>query len=81
MRFLLSRRAKRDYLKLTKTLQKAADKQFYLLLKNLMYPSLHAKKYDETKEIWQARVSKSYRFYFRISGDVYEIVTISKHPK
>lgn len=81
MRFLLSRRAKRDYLKLTKILQKSADKQFYLLLKNLMHPSLHAKKYNEAQKIWQARVSKNCRFYFRISDDVYEIVAILKHPK
>ncbi|MEK7659330.1 MAG: hypothetical protein AAB338_01590 [Patescibacteria group bacterium] len=81
MKFLLSGRAKWDYLKLTEKLQKAADKQFILLLKNLMHPSLRAKKYDETQDIWQARISKNYRFYFRIKGDVYEIITILKHPK
>ena len=81
MKFLLSGRAKWDYLKLTEKLQKAADKQFILLLKNLMHPSLRAKKYDETQDIWQARISKNYRFYFRITGDVYEIITILKHPK
>ncbi|KAF0236692.1 MAG: hypothetical protein FD167_4514 [bacterium] len=81
MRFLLSGRAKRDYQKLTKALQKAADKQLALLLKNLMHPSLRAKKYDETRDIWQGRISENYRFYFRINDDVYEIVTILKHPK
>lgn len=46
MKFLLSRRALRDYQKLTNELQKTADKQFMLLLRNIMHPSLHAKKYD-----------------------------------
>lgn len=81
MKLLLSRRAKRGYLKLTKRLQKAADKRFYFLLEDLKHPSLHAKKYDEVQEIWQVRISKNYRFYFRIIGDIYEIITILKHPK
>lgn len=57
MKFLFSKKAQRDYENLTKTLQKTADKQFNFLLKNINHPSLHAKKYDETKNIWQARIS------------------------
>lgn len=81
MRFFLSQRALRDYQKLTDELQKTADKQFTLLLRNMMHPSLRAKKHDEARDVWQARVNKSYRFYFQIKGDIYEIVTIIKHPK
>ena len=81
MRFILSFRAKQDYRNLTKELQQSADKQFILLLKNLMHPSLRAKKYDEAQNIWQARISKNFRFYFRIKNDTYEIITILKHPK
>ena len=81
MKIFLSQKALNDYAKLTKELQKTANKQFALLLKNLNYPSLRAKKHDETKDVWQARVNKNYRFYFRIAGDVYEIITIIKHLK
>jgi plasmid maintenance system killer protein len=32
----------------------------------LLHPSLHAKKYDEENDVWQARVNKDWRFYFTI---------------
>ena len=37
------------------------------LLKNIRHPSLHAKKYDEARGIWQARVNRDIRFYFQAS--------------
>lgn len=81
MRILLSRKALRDYQRLTKESQKAADKQLSLLLRDIRYPSLHAKKYDEARGIWQIRVSGGYRLYFQIKGDLYRIIAIIKHPK
>jgi mRNA-degrading endonuclease RelE of RelBE toxin-antitoxin system len=80
MRFSLSRKARRDYEKLTRELQKAADKQLSLLLRDLRHPSLRAKKYDESKNIWQARLDLNWRFYFHIEGDVYYVIAIIKHP-
>ncbi len=81
MRLSFSERAVRDYNGLPKNLQKAADKQFSLLSKNFMHPSLRAKKYDEAENVWQARISRSYRFYFTIEKDAYRILTIMKHPR
>lgn len=46
-----------------------------------IHPSLQAKKYDEARDIWQARVNGGWRFYFRIEGDVYHLIDISPHPK
>ena len=40
-----------------------------------------AKKYDESQDLWQARVNKDWRFYFQIREDVYYIVDIIPHPK
>lgn len=51
------------------------------LLRNLHHSSLHAKKYDEKNDIWQARVDKDIRFYFRIQGSIYFLLNIKKHPK
>lgn len=80
-KFILSERALRDYAALSKVVQKRVNKQFVLLLRDLRHPSLRAKKYDETKDIWQARVNKEYRFYFQIREDVFYVLTIIKHPK
>lgn len=56
-------------------------KQTSFLLKNLRHPSLHAKKYDEAKGIWQARVDRNIRFYFLIERGEYVLLYIKKHPK
>jgi len=77
----LTPRALKSYLEAAESIQKSFDKQTGLLADNLRHPSLHAKKYDETNNIWQARVNKSWRFYFLISGDAYVIVDLSRHPK
>jgi hypothetical protein len=42
---------------------------------------LRAKKYDEAKDRWQARVKRDWRFYFKIEGDTYFIVDVLPHPK
>jgi hypothetical protein len=42
---------------------------------------LHAKKYDEALDRWQARVNKDWRFYFNIVDDTYVIRDIIPHPK
>jgi hypothetical protein len=61
--------------------RKAFDKQTSLLLANLNHPSLHAKKYDQSLDLWQARVNRDWRFYFTIDGEVYRLHEIIKHPK
>jgi len=81
MKFLLTSRALRDYERLSLALQKSVDKQLALLVKNPRHPSLRAKKYDEMRGIWQARVSRSYRLYFVIKNGIYKIITIISHPK
>jgi predicted lipid carrier protein YhbT len=61
--------------------RKAFFKQVALLVQNLHYPSLQARKYDESNDRWQARVNRDWRFYFRIVGDTYHILKIIPHPK
>jgi hypothetical protein len=46
--------------------QRAFIKQLNFLARNLQHPSLHAKKYDEARDIWEARVNDDWRFYFTI---------------
>ncbi|MBI2623079.1 MAG: hypothetical protein HYW65_00675 [Candidatus Liptonbacteria bacterium] len=61
--------------------RKAFFKQARFLASNLQHPSLRAKKYDEARGVWQARVNKYWRFYFRIEGGTYYILDIMLHPK
>lgn len=61
--------------------RRAFYKQLRFLVRNLQHPSLRAKKYDETQDIWQARVTHDWRFYFTIDGDTYRIQNITSHPK
>ena len=39
-------------------------KQIAFVSVNIHHPSLHAKKYDETNGVWQARINRDWRFYF-----------------
>lgn len=76
-----TRRSERDFRAAPLPIQKAFEKQARLLVTNLNHPSLHAKKYDEATDLWQARVNRDWRFYFLIQDDTYLIVTIIPHPK
>ena len=81
MKWQHSSRSKDDYDKLEPKLQRTFDKQIRLLSSNLLHPSLHAKKYDEAHDIWQARVNQAWRFYFQIADDTLIVVRIVPHPK
>lgn len=81
MRLVRSTRFERSYAKAPQRVERAFDKQSLLLLENLHHPSLRAKKYDESRGVWQARVNKDWRFYFVIQDDIYYLVDIIRHPK
>ena len=81
MKLLYSPRFERQYDEAPEDVQRAFDKQARLLLGNIRHPSLRAKKYDEASDIWQARVTRDWRFYFTVEGDTYNLHTIIPHPK
>ena len=64
-----------------RVVRKAFDKQSGLLLNNISHPSLRAKKYDESTDLWQARVNRSWRFYFTIEGEEFHLHDLKTHPK
>jgi mRNA-degrading endonuclease RelE of RelBE toxin-antitoxin system len=76
-----SERASAALQELPADVRKAFFKQVRYLEQNLRHPSLRAKKYDESQDLWQARVNKDWRFYFLIQDDIYYIVNIIPHPK
>jgi len=81
MKLRFTERADKDYADLPLSVRKALAKQLRFLLTNLRHPSLQAKKYSETLDVWQGRVSRGWRFYFKIDGDEYIILSIIPHPK
>jgi mRNA interferase RelE/StbE len=81
MRIDFLKSADNEYRSLSPELRKRTKKQLSLLATDLHHPSLHAKKYDERRDIWQGRINRDYRFYFVIEGDTYYIIGITKHPK
>lgn len=81
MRHRFTQRFSRQYAEAPLKVRSAFNRHLDLLLENLRHPSLHAKKYDEGNDIWQARVSRAWRFYFRIEGDTYVILSLIAHPK
>ena len=71
----------RNYSKAPKAVQEVFDKQSQFLVQDLHHPSLRAKKYDEARDVWQARVNYAWRFYFKIVANAYLIDEIKQHPK
>jgi mRNA interferase RelE/StbE len=81
MRWEHTKRSRESYQSAPRAVQRAFDKQVRLLSGNLRHPSLRAKKYDESTNLWQGRVNRNWRFYFTITNDTYRIEDIIPHPK
>jgi hypothetical protein len=81
MNIHLSQRAIEQLAAAPVPVQKAFIKQLNFLARNLGHPSLHAKKYDEARDRWQARINDDWRFYFTIMGDTYRISELMPHPQ
>ena len=71
----------RSYREAPTTIRRAFDKQVRLLVADFRHPSLRAKKYDPERGIWQARVTRGWRFYFVIESETYILLDIIPHPK
>lgn len=80
MRYILGSRFLGELEDLPEIARKKFWKHLGYLLRDIRHPSLHAKKYDELRGIWQARVDRNVRFYFLIEGDRYILLDIKKHP-
>lgn len=81
MRFHHTQRSRDQVRSAPLNVQKELDTQLRFLVANIRHPSLRAKKYDEANDVWQARVTRGWRFYFQIRGDAYVILSLIRHPK
>jgi mRNA interferase RelE/StbE len=81
MRRVYSERFQRSFAAAPRAVQKACDKQLNLLVLNLRHPSVRAKKFDASRNIWQGRINRNWRFYFTIEGDAYYLIDMVSHPQ
>lgn len=81
MNIVLSNRALIAIADAPLAIRKAFHKQLSFLERDLLHPSLRAKKYDEARDLWQARINRGWRFFFTIEGDTYRIQNITPHPR
>lgn len=70
---------KKQYQKLPTAIQELAKKQLEFLLTNPQHPSLNIKKMNDPRNIWECRVTYSYRFTFQIAEKRYILRTIGTH--
>ena len=76
MKLSFTNRFVKAYKKLSRQIREATDKQLGLLLSDPNHPSLNMKKMQGVPGIWEARITKSYRFTFQIDEDVYTLRNI-----
>jgi len=79
MKLLFTKSFVRDYRKLPKQIQLTVDKQLELLLTNRNHPSLNIKKMQDPRNIWEGRVTESYRFTFQFEGGTYLMRKVGTH--
>ena len=69
----------KDFKKLPKHLRKQTEKQLKLFVQDPYYPSLQTHKMNDSRNIWEAKVTNSYRFTFQQKGGVYILRHIGAH--
>ena len=82
MKIVTERSFDRDYARLPQSIQGRVDKQLTLLLADPQHGSLQTQKMRGKAgqaNIWEARVTASYRFTFKIVGDTYRLRRVGTH--
>jgi mRNA interferase RelE/StbE len=82
---------KRDFQTLPETIKRSAEKALRLILTNPISATLlsepkRAKKMEgqldaEGRKIWEARLTRGYRFTFVIDGDTYILRRVGSHDE
>ena len=69
----------RDFQTLPDQIQKMAEKKLRLFMSNQRHPSLHIKKMQDPRGIWEGRITKGYRFTFQVEGEVCILRRLGTH--
>ncbi len=70
---------RKDFQHLPVQIQKQAEKQLSLFLSNPRHPSLHTKKMEGFRNLWEGRITRAYRFTYLIQADTYILRRIGTH--
>lgn len=79
MKLYPTEKFKKQYKKLPQQIKKATKKQLGRLLSNPKHPSLNIKKMNDPRDIWEGRITHSYRFTFQVEDDTYILRNIGTH--
>ena len=82
MKIVTERSFGRDYVRLPGNIQERVDKQLALLLGDPYHGSLQTQKMRGQagqSDIWEARITGSYRFTFKIVDDTYRLRRVGTH--
>ena len=79
MKVLTTKPFDQDYEALPKNIQDLVDRKLKIFLQNPRHPSLRVKKMEDPKEIWEASITKAYRFTFQIKKDTYTLRRVGTH--
>lgn len=69
----------RDFVRLPAQIQAPVEKAVLLLAQNARHPALRAKKIKGSKDIWEGRVTRGYRFTFNWQGNVIILRRVGTH--
>ena len=79
MKILTARPFDKYYEALPSKIKTLTDQKLRLLLHNPRHPSLQIKKMNDPRNIWEGRITESYRFTFQIMQDTYLLRRIGTH--
>lgn len=79
MKLFFTKNFIRNYRALPQHVQKTIDKQLDVLLSDKQHPSLNIKKMQGHPDLWEGRVTNSYRFTFQINGETYILRKVGTH--
>lgn len=79
MKIFYTRAFRKDFQNLPKRIQELAEEKLKLFEANPRHPSLQIKKMQGLYNIWEGRITNSYRFTFQMENDIYCLRRIGTH--
>ena len=79
MRIRQEKQFKEDFASLPAQIKARTKKQLALFLSDPRHPSLRIKKMQGFSDLWEGRITRSYRFTFQLVGDTCRLRRIGPH--